>query len=192
MANDPVEAKHALRLSMRERRRALPPGQRTLASAAAADHLLALPELSTCRTLALYAALPDEADPAVAIPRLLARGVQPLFPRVVGSELEFVPVAGLAALVPGFRGVLEPAGQPVGADELDVVVVPGVAFDVDGGRLGQGGGHYDRLLARLPEGTVRVGFCLALQLVSRVPRGPHDQAVDVLVSEEGAVRTGAR
>ncbi len=192
MAADPSEAKRALRLEMRERRRSLPADQRTRASAAAANHLLALPELATCRNLALYAALPDEADPAVVIPRLLARGVQPLFPRVVGNELEFVPADGLAALVSGFRGVREPSGQPVGADQLDVVVVPGVAFDGAGGRLGQGGGHYDRLLARLPARTLRVGFFLALQLVLRVPRGPHDQTVDVLVTEEGAVRTTAQ
>lgn len=192
MAMNPVDAKHALRVTMRERRRALDPEQRTHASAAAADHLLALPELATACSLALYAALPDEADPAVAIPRLLARGVQPLFPRVVGSELEFVPVDGVTALVPGFRGVREPSGDSIGPDQLDVVVVPGVAFDADGGRLGQGGGHYDRLLARLPARTVRVGFCLAVQLVPSVPRGPHDQAVDVVVSEEGAVRTTAQ
>ncbi|MFN2557811.1 MAG: 5-formyltetrahydrofolate cyclo-ligase [Nitriliruptorales bacterium] len=192
MARNPLDAKRALRRVVRERRRAVPPEQRTLASAAAAEHLLALPEVSVCRTLALYAALPDEADPAVAIPRLLARGVQPLFPRVVGGELEFVPVDGLAALVPGFRGVREPPGQSIAADQLDVVVVPGVAFDTGGGRLGQGGGHYDRLLARLPARILRVGFCLALQLVTSVPRDPHDLAVDVLVTEEGAVRTMAR
>lgn len=161
------------------------------ASAIAAGHLLALPELTSARTVALYAALPDEADPAMAVPGLLARGVQPVFPRVVGDELEFVPVAGIAELVPGFRGVPEPSGEAILPREIDVVVVPGVAFDAGGGRLGQGGGHYDRLLARLPATAVRVGFCLALQLVTSVPRGPHDFTVDVLVTEEGTVRTTA-
>ncbi len=177
---------------MRERRRALSSERRTQASAAAADHLLALPELTTARTVALYAALPDEADPAMAVPRLLAGGVQPVFPRVADDELEFVPVGGGAGLVPGFRGVREPSGASILPDEIDVVVVPGVAFDPAGGRLGQGGGHYDRLLARLPAATVRVGFCLALQLVPSVPRGPRDLAVDVLVTEEGTVRTTAQ
>lgn len=192
MAIDPVDTKRALRIAVLERRRALSPQQRTRASAAAVDHLLALPELATARTVAFYAALPDEADPTAAIPQLAARGVQPMFPRVAGSELEFVAASGVAGLVSGFRGVREPWGEPIGPDELDVVVVPGVAFDRGGGRLGQGGGHYDRLLSRLPAGTVRVGFCLAVQLVTRVPRGPHDEPVDVLVTEEGTVRTMAR
>ncbi|MDP8928984.1 MAG: 5-formyltetrahydrofolate cyclo-ligase [Actinomycetota bacterium] len=189
---DLVNAKRALRTMMRERRRALSSEQRTQASAAAADHLLTLPELWTARTVALYAALPDEADPAVAVPRLLARGVQPVFPRVADDELEFVAVVGSAGLVPGFRGVREPSGESILPDGIDVVVVPGVAFDASGGRLGQGGGHYDRLLARLPAATVRVGFCLALQLVPSVPRGPRDLSVDVLVTEEGTVRTTAQ
>lgn len=191
LAANLVDAKRVLRITMRERRRALSPEQRTQASALAAGHLLALPELTSARTVALYAALPDEADPAVAVPRLLARGVQPVFPRVVDNELEFVAVAGIAELVPGFRGVREPAGEAMPPGDIDVVVVPGVAFDVEGGRLGQGGGHYDRLLARLPAAAVRVGFCLALQLITSVPRGPHDLTVDVLVTEEGTVRTTA-
>lgn len=157
-----------------------------------AAHLLDLPEVAEARTVALYAALPEEADPAAALPRLLARGVRVVLPRVEGAELDLVAVTDLVALRTGFRGIREPEGAAVPVEDLDVVVVPGVAFDRRGGRLGQGGGHYDRLLARLPDHTVRVGFCLGVQLVDAVPRDPHDEPLDVLVTEEGAVRTNAR
>jgi 5-formyltetrahydrofolate cyclo-ligase len=67
-------------------------------------------------------------------------------------------------------------------------VVPGLAFDADGSRLGQGGGHYDRTLPRLRPDAVRVAFCFDFQVVARVPRAPLDQPVDVIVTERRVIR----
>lgn len=143
-----------------------------------------MPEVAAARTVALYSALGPEADASVALPLLLERDIAVVFPRVVGELLEFAPASSLDELHAGFRGVLEPESVPIDASVLDVVVVPGVAFDRAGGRLGQGGGHYDRTLAQLGSKTFRVGFCFSCQIVDKVPRERHDELLDALVTED--------
>lgn len=182
--------KEHLRRALRARRSALPDQDRRRLSTAAARRLAELPELQAARFVALYAALPDEADPAPARAALEERGVRIALPRVhADGHLELVDATG--DLAPGFRGVLEPAGPPLPLDGIDVVVVPGLAFDVDGGRLGQGGGHYDRLLAATGSSTV-VGFAFAFQVIAHVPVLDHDQPVDVIVTDEAVHRRRRR
>jgi 5-formyltetrahydrofolate cyclo-ligase len=181
-------AKRDLRRTLRARLRSLTPEARLRASRAATSRLLALPELGTALTVAVYAATPEEADPVDALPALLDRGVRAVFPRVVGPELEFAVVFEPDELRPGHRGILEPAGQVIEPADIDVIVVPGLGFDREGTRLGRGGGHYDRTLSRLPASLVRVGFCFDVQVVERVPRGPHDHPVDVIVTDQRVIR----
>lgn len=189
-----VDPKQALRETALRARRSLEPGVRRHAAETLAARLLALPELADAKVVASYAALADELDPAQMLPRLRERGIRTLFPRVRGEQLELVAASDLLTLTLGYRGVREPTGPTVDPAVVDVVLVPGVAFDVHGGRLGAGGGHYDRLLARLPEHTTRIGVCFACQVVPRVPREDHDELVDVVVTEAGVHRRpdGAR
>jgi 5-formyltetrahydrofolate cyclo-ligase len=111
-----------------------------------------------------------------------------VFPRVVGPYLDFGPARDPGELRPGHRDIPEPAGPHVDLAEIDVVVVPGLGFGEDGMRLGRGGGHYDRTLSRLPAAAVRVGFCYDCQVVEHVPRGAHDQPVDLIVTDQRVVR----
>ncbi|HEX2028760.1 MAG TPA: 5-formyltetrahydrofolate cyclo-ligase [Nitriliruptorales bacterium] len=185
-----VATKRRLRAEGRRRRAALSPGERARASRIAAAYLLTLPEVTDARSLALYAPTGDEADPLLAMQELRERGVTVLFPRVLADGLELVAVTDLARLVVGYRGILEPVGEPTDLESLDAVVVPGLAFDRAGARLGRGGGHYDRLLSMLPTNTARIGFCFACQVVTEVPHDVHDRGVDVVVTEGGVVRTG--
>lgn len=84
------------------------------------------------------------------------------------------------------HGMREAAGSEIiASDELALVLVPGVAFDRAGGRLGRGGGFYDRYLAGVARGLRRVGVCFDAQLVDRVPREEHDALVDAIVTESG-------
>lgn len=176
--------KQELRAALRTRRAALTVEERDRRSAQATRHLLELPELRDARSVALYAALPDEADPAPARARLEDRGVRIALPRVHPDDhLELIGADGESR--PGYRGVLEPAGPPLPLDAIDVIVVPGVAFDRDGGRLGQGGGHYDRLLALLDDRVTAVGFAFAFQVIEHVPILDHDRPVDVVVTDAG-------
>lgn len=184
--------KEQLRREVRRRRAAVPAAARRQAASAAAGHLLALAEIASAATVALYAAHGDELDPAPAVASLRARGVTTVLPRVDGLSLLLVPVASGTRLSPGYRGVPEPAGEALPPERLDLVVVPGVAFDLSGGRLGQGGGHFDRLLAALPQQVVRVGYAFACQVVEEVPGSPHDEPVDIVITEDGPIRTARR
>jgi 5-formyltetrahydrofolate cyclo-ligase len=182
--------KAALRSSTLSARRELTRSQRQAAAETAVVRLRGLPELRRRRTVLLYAALPDELDISGLVGPLRAAGVRTLFPRVRGDELELVAASDLLTLTLGYRGIQEPAGPAIDPSVVDAAVVPGVAFDLRGGRLGRGGGHYDRLLALLPEGCARIGVCFSCQVVPAVPREPHDEPVDVVVTERAVHRPG--
>jgi len=89
------------------------------------------------------------------------------------------------------HGIREPVeGGVIGPGEIEVALVPGVAFDLSGGRLGRGAGFYDRFLGRLADRAVRIGVGFGLQVVGRVPRETHDLGVDALVTEDGFMLCG--
>jgi 5-formyltetrahydrofolate cyclo-ligase len=180
--------KRSLRASARAARRSLRTPERQRASTTIVARLQRLPDVREAATILLYAAQPTEVDLGGLVRPLRSRGVRTLFPRVAGSQLELVAAADLRTLELGYRGIREPAGPRVGPEAVDVAIVPGVAFDPLGGRLGHGGGHYDRLLARLPEQCVRIGVCFACQMVPRVPRADHDEAVHLVVTEHALYR----
>lgn len=91
----------------------------------------------------------------------------------------------------GKMGVQEPA-MPDWVDAVDVIVVPGLAFDPSGARLGHGGGHYDRILAALGRVPVRIGVAFDFQVVDRVPADERDESVDAVVTEKRSLRCGNR
>ncbi len=192
MADPEVAArKAALRGSVLAARRSMGTA-REQASDTIADAVVRLPEVWRVRSVMLYAADPDEVDLTAAVRTLVQREAVLLYPRVAGDTLEVVEVRDPADLVPGHRDILEPVGPAVDPATVDAIVVPGVAFDLDGGRLGRGGGHYDRLLAVLDEDTTRIGVAFSSQVVPVVPRDEHDQPVDIVVTEHAVHQTGAR
>lgn len=152
------------------------------------ERLLGLPELEGVGTMLLYAALREEVDVASLVAPLHERGIRTLFPRVRGERLELVAAADLLTLPLGHRGVREPTGRTVDPEVVEIALVPGLAFDLRGGRLGTGGGHYDRLLDRFPPRTVRIGVAFACQLVPRIPLEPHDESVHLVVTERSVHR----
>lgn len=180
--------KVALRRSALAARRQLTPEERATASGLICRRLLALPELRGAHTVLVYAPTPDEADPSGCYPALRSRHVRLLFPRVHGDRLDLVAAADIGQLELGYRGIREPQGPRVVPEVVEVALVPGVAFDPTGGRVGQGGGHYDRLLATLPDAAVRIGVCFGCQVVPRVPRADHDEPVDLIVTDQATYR----
>lgn len=184
--------KTALRHSVLLARRDLTHEQRRAASDAAVARLVRLPEVWRAGVVALYVAMDDELDPSGLVKLLRERGIRTLFPRVRGDFLDLAEATDPHALPGGFRGIREPTGPAIDTSLVDVAVLPGVAYDLDGGRLGQGGGHYDRLLPDLPEDAVRIGLGFSCQVVPRVPREEHDALVDLVVTDHAVHRTGAR
>jgi 5-formyltetrahydrofolate cyclo-ligase len=156
-----------------------------------ARHLAALAEYERCRRLVLYAALPDELPLNEVAQQAAAAGRRVLWPRVLGSRMTFAPADRVESLVPGRYGVREPPpavpSEELGPDVL--VLAPGVAFDASGGRLGRGGGLWDRALAEA-RGAVLFGVGYELQWVERVPREPHDCLVEAVLTEAGVRRCG--
>lgn len=192
-----VRAKNALRRSMRRLRRQVAAADALRAGAEAADHLLCAPE---CRPLtldgclvAVYASLPEELPTGPLIEALQGRGVTLCYPRVIRGQkrLVFQRVEDPAELQPGCLTIPEPPvdAPVVPVERIGLFVVPGLAFDGRGNRLGFGAGHYDITLADNPR-ALRVGFAYEFQVVERVPAGPGDTPMSLVVTDAGVRRCG--
>jgi 5-formyltetrahydrofolate cyclo-ligase len=184
--------KAALRSAMRARRRAL--GQAALreAEARAAAALVAHEAWRSARTVALHIGVRGELPTDVLLAAALAAGKRVALPRPSRDGIELRLCGGIGELAAGAHGIPEPpaAASAAAAADLDLVVVPGLAFDSRGNRLGQGGGDYDRLLAALPAATATVGWCHDFQLVDWVPTEPHDRRVGWVCRPSGLLRAG--
>jgi 5-formyltetrahydrofolate cyclo-ligase len=161
-----------------------------------AQRLAETPEFRERARLVLYAALPDEI-PTRSLYELARRsGKGLLWPRTAGPGcLEFAPCQRWEDLIPERYGVLvPPPGQKgVALGREDLLLVPGVAFDLRGGRLGRGGGYFDRVLGEMgEEGPLALGVGFEFQLVEEVPREPHDRAVGAVVTERRLQWVGER
>ncbi len=186
------EAKQAMRTAVAAARDALDPGWRARASAALVERIAALSTYAAARTVLLTAPFRTEWDAGPLIARSLAAGKTVVLPRVdEGSRmLELKRVADPERdIVAGYRGLPEPDArcERVAASSIDWVLVPGIAFDRSGGRLGYGGGYYDRLLPALPARAARVAGAFSAQIVDAVPSAPHDITMDTVVTEAGVV-----
>ncbi len=161
-----------------------------LAAGHVAGWLSRAPEYEDCRRLAVYAELPDELPMAQIVARAKLVGKKLIWPRTVGrGGLVFARVGRVEDLCRGRYGVREPREDaPVEALGPDVLVlVPGIAFDIHGGRLGRGGGLWDRTLQD-PRGAAIFGVGYELQVVERVPQESHDRTMDALLTESGIRR----
>lgn len=188
-SRDGADGKALLRAEARLVRRRIDPAERAARSERIVERVLALPEVRGARTMGAYASAGSEVETTLLLRGLLAKGVRVAVPVTDGDALRFVRLQHPWALVPGPRNVPVPR-QPweeVAGDELDVVVVPGLRFGRDGSRLGQGGGHFDRFLAQ-HAGPRRVALAFAAQVVDALSVEPHDQGMDVLVTEDEVLR----
>ncbi|WP_424861271.1 5-formyltetrahydrofolate cyclo-ligase [Streptomyces sp. MMS24-I29] len=158
---------------------------------------LDLPELAGARTVAAYVSVGSEPGTRVLLDALRARGVRVLLPVLLpDNDLDWSAYEGADRLVRAGRGLLEPDGERLGRDavlEADAVLLPGLAVDARGMRLGRGGGSYDRVLARLTAAGAHAALIVLLyddEVVARVPAEPHDHPVDVVVTPAATRRTG--
>ncbi|MBO6006141.1 MAG: 5-formyltetrahydrofolate cyclo-ligase [Paludibacteraceae bacterium] len=139
------------------------------------------PVYDSAAVVLLYSSLPDEVDTSALIQRAIASGKTVVLPVVMGDELELRVYSGEDSLEAGSFGILEPTGESYIGD-IDVAVVPGVAFSQDGVRLGRGKGFYDRLLTQLP--CYKIGLCFSFQKMDLSALAePHDVLMDEVVSD---------
>ncbi|GGV52972.1 5-formyltetrahydrofolate cyclo-ligase [Streptomyces longisporoflavus] len=169
------------------------------AAAVLADRALDLPELSGARTVAAYVSVGSEPGTRALLDALHARGTRVLLPVLMeDNDLDWAAYAGADSLArvqhPGKIELLEPSGARLGPDAVvaaDAVLLPGLAVDEGGMRLGRGGGSYDRVLARLGRAGADPALVVLLydtEVVARVPREPHDKPVHAVVTPSGARR----
>lgn len=142
-------------------------------------------EFLAATTIALYSPILNEAFTEEVFRTARSAGKKVAYPRVHPGELEFVEVTSRKELEPGAFGVLEPTGAgTVPMTELDLLVVPGVAFDRQGHRLGYGKGFYDRALHDRRNNARLVGLGYGFQIVEVLPAEVHDVRMDLIVTEE--------
>jgi 5-formyltetrahydrofolate cyclo-ligase len=171
---------------MRSLRAAITREQAERAGRAVAEHVAELPAFADAAHVALFASLSDELPTRPVFDAALASGKLALFPRVEGARLVFAPVGRWEDLRPGRYGVAEPPHDIAALVPDALVLVPGVAFDARGGRLGRGGGYYDRTFASDAEPRpLLLGVGYAFQVVDAVPEERHDRRMDGVMTERG-------
>jgi 5-formyltetrahydrofolate cyclo-ligase len=189
------EAKRALRARMRILLAGLGAAERRAQSARISHHLTSAPSWSHAARLMGFVAMASEPDILSALKDAAAEGRVVALPRwnagTAAYEAALLP--GNSELVQGPFGVLEPPpdARTLSLERLDLVVVPGLAFDRCGRRLGRGKGFFDRLLTRARHAR-RWGVAFAFQVVDEVPTAPHDANLDVLVTPEFRLPMTAR
>ena len=190
-------SREALRRHMLALRRAQDPEAAAQGAKAAQERLLAAPCWREAASVALYVGVRDEMATGLLLEDAWQSGREVWLPRVRRGgkgRMDFVRCEGPRDLCPGAFGLLEPrpelpgAGPDVTAFRPKLILVPGIAFDRKGGRMGYGGGFYDRFLGGLPAGGARpltIGFCFGFQVVEHVPCAAWDRPVDGICTEGG-------
>lgn len=179
------ERKRVLRSELIALRARLPHDARAAAAREIAARLEEVPAWREARVVALYAPLGTEVDSGELARRVLARGGRVAYPRVEqGSRVLTFCESAPGDLVKGPLGAREPpdGARVVAREDVGCVILPGVAFSLDGLRLGRGGGYYDATLKAMP-GASRIAVAYDLQLLPELPREPHDAPLDVIVTE---------
>lgn len=188
-AGDTLNSKRALRRELRLRRAAVSAPERERAARRATRQLIRLRCWQRARRVGLYLTQGSELPTQPLIESAWAARKQVFVPKITGEGLmQFVALGPQTPLRRNRFGIAEPAGRAIRQRlaALDLLLVPLVGFDAQGYRLGTGGGFYDRKLQRrLPQRPLCLGWALALQQVSAVPRDPWDQRLDGIVTERG-------
>ena len=187
--------KQALRQRIIAAREKLGGAERLRLSREITSRLCTMPAYERARTVLGYLNFAAELVAEIWVQQALTDGKRVLLPRVnrASRQLELYAVQDIERQVaPGAWGIREPrmdcCEKFEALAELDLILLPGVAFSRDGGRLGYGGGYYDKLLQRMPHQPTLVAGAFALQLVEDIPQEPTDRRVDWLVTEHETIR----
>lgn len=186
--------KRSLRQKMLAQRRALGHDSWNEASRQAQENFLTLREYAGSACIAIYAPAHNETDTSAIMGAAWAAGKRVLYPAVCGHDLVFRQVDELESLSEGRFGILEPCPTGVDhlADEADLIVVPGVAFDRSGHRIGYGKGFYDRFLRHPGRKAHLVGLCHDFQVIDgHIPADSHDIRMEIIVTDRRIIRCGS-
>jgi len=186
--------KSSIRRTILAHRRSLSEEQFRSASFVIQRSFLETEEFRRARGVVVYASIHKEVDTEEIVRVSLESGKKVAFPAVVHHGLVFREVSELSSLKRGTFGIMEPCSthRHFELEEADIFVVPGIAFDLQGHRIGYGKGYYDKALHRLEGQGKLVGLCYDFQLVDRIAGEPHDVKMDLILSEKRVVRPEKR
>ena len=180
--------KKALRSKIIAARRKLTDNYRQRASNRMMTVFCALPDFKEPRKVLCYASMADEVQIRPLMEKWLSLGVTVALPKITGNgQMEAMSFTDFDSLVEGEYGILTPdpeKGKIIPPEELDLIIVPGIAFDTRGERLGKGGGFYDAYLARATKAK-RIALAFSCQLVAKIPMEAHDVLVHKIITEQG-------
>ncbi len=185
--------KQLLRRQILAERAALPPDVRAEYSRQTVEHLLAFAPLADCSSVLAFYPFREEIDIRPFLEAARKRGQDVWLPLTVPDERRIIPYrySGPDILRQGAYGIFEPdpaKAEPADLARLEAVIVPGVAFDASGGRMGYGAGYYDRFLAQLSRRPLLIGCAFSCQLAAQVPMEPHDFHMDFIAVETGMLQ----
>lgn len=175
--------KETLRRELRMKRSMLTAEEIETASNALAERLFAHPLYRAAKTVYVYLSANQEVRTDGMIAQARRDGKRVAAPKVCGNELQFIYLEEDTKLQVGAFAILEPAEGQAADDPTALVLLPGLAFDRAGYRLGYGGGYYDRFLAREPQHPT-VALCYGFQLLDRLPTDPHDVPAGAVLAAE--------
>ncbi len=180
------ERKKNLRNEMKAKLAKLKPEELKAKSEALEKKFAESPEFEAADSILIYVATSSEPETRKIISEALKRTKAVFVPKVEGDFICVCRLHALEQLLPGKFGIHEPPGEAkCELKQFDVVVIPGLAFDLHGGRLGRGGGFYDRLLSSLSGNFI--GFCFDEQVVGEVPKMEHDMHVHKIFTDERVI-----
>ena len=179
-----IEEKKALRTYIRQTERTLDPAYKAESSEAICHCVLALEEYRAAGIVFAFAGTVHEIDTSLLLKETLAAGKTLVLPRCAeGHALDLCVVTSMDELVPGMYGILEPKTvRKADENNIDVILVPGLAFDRNGGRMGFGKGYYDRLLESSK--AVKIGLCYDFQILEKIPTESHDVPMNFVITEK--------
>ena len=184
-----TETKDEIRRKVRAARQCL--SNKDEASRRICERIFALPEYASAKVVMLYIDVRSEVRTTVLLNQALADEKVAAIPYCEGDELIAWRVNSREELTPGAFGILEPSealrhlpDRVIDPQAIDLICVPGVAFDTAGNRLGSGRGFYDRLLPKLRPGSLKIGLAFPCQLLDQIPCEQHDVPMDVVITSE--------
>jgi 5-formyltetrahydrofolate cyclo-ligase len=186
--------KNLLRAALLKTRDAIPVEVRRAKDRLIRERLLSLDEVKNAKVLFFFASFRSEVDTIGPMKSLLAEGKRVVLPKVEREHhlLLLYEIKGLEELVPGYMGIPEPSvlseERTIIVNDIDGVVIPGAGFDEAGGRIGYGGGYYDRLLSSFEREIPVIAPAYEEQVVDSIPAEPHDIRVDLIVTDRRLIR----
>ncbi|MEW6570388.1 MAG: 5-formyltetrahydrofolate cyclo-ligase [Nitrospirota bacterium] len=185
--------KKTIREEVLKKRDGIPNTERLIKDNRIKLNILNLPEFVLSKNILIYASFRSEVSTSSIIEEALKAGKRVVLPRVNRDrhELELYEIRDKGELSPGYAGIMEPfrsKERSRNLNDMDLIIVPGVAFDSSGNRIGYGGGYYDGLLSRMPAKISVIALAYEEQLVDSVPSEIHDIKVDIIVTDKRVIK----